>query len=410
MLAKQLHRDMIIAAALAVAPASVFSQSTTNLSADQNWRIDNMQFDLVLDGLHLSDQSTVAQPAERVIYFSNSAGEINKANLEQSGSAQEKPLLTFKNVKNVHLKNCSINASDTKIPLKLNGAQNVVIDNCTIIGGTEESIEILRGQHYVLRNVTFVTQGNRAMSVKGGVDGLSIVRSHFTGTPVLELPQIGFISELLSGRSFVGPFAGGGHFIELGNWSEYDFQSGRGKTRNVSIDATSFESKMTSLVDVEHKTFAVQAWPNAESAIGTDILTLKPAQIDGVGEDFRTQWESLATQFQSIEPEVTLAQERDFLKFQRNVWVNHPFFAAVFNQDDRLIYSRRHGWITLATQDINGAFSTGSWIFQHSSSQWFMYVGGGSVDGTATWYKPSTQTYCKGQLTTCTLQARTEGN
>lgn len=88
---------------------------------------------------------------------------------------------------------------------------------------SEDALDIVRGESYVFRNVEFISRGDRAVTIKGGVNGAFFLGCRFAG------------------RTSTGAL------VEFGNWSDYDVLE-RPRTRNLFFDAANvFEIQRTAV-------------------------------------------------------------------------------------------------------------------------------------------------------------------
>jgi len=125
---------------------------------------------------------------------------------------------SFFQVRNLIIEDCTLEANIVEEALKFTHCNYVWVRDCTLIGGSEDALDIVKGANYLFENVRFVSRGARAVTIKGGAENI-----HFTGC------------------TFSGT-ARGGAFLEIGDWTDYDQYQIR-PTRRVWIDDTNtFES------------------------------------------------------------------------------------------------------------------------------------------------------------------------
>ena len=208
-------------------------------------RISNRDFDLVIEGVDLLDtrdgRIAYTGPGRRRQVFPAVGG-------DQPG---DQHTLSFGSMRRVLIRNCDIRADRIEEALKLSASHDIVVDNCRLEGGGEDALDIVRGSGYVFRNVTFVARGGRAATVKGGARRVDFINCRFTGTP----------SE--------------GHFVELGNWSDYDILE-RPETTEIRIDdATRFASGRT-----DAPPYAVQILYAQPPAMQGEFVTIPRVFID----------------------------------------------------------------------------------------------------------------------------------
>lgn len=121
--------------------------------------------------------------------------------------------LSFFRVNYLIIEDCRLEADIVEEALKFSDCHYVWVRNCTLIGGHEDALDVVRGSNLIFENVHFISRGARAATIKGGVDTAYFIDCKFTGS------------------------AATGAFIELGDWTDYDKVS-RSPTRNIHIDAS----------------------------------------------------------------------------------------------------------------------------------------------------------------------------
>jgi hypothetical protein len=116
---------------------------------------------------------------------------------------------------NLTIDSCKIDGQGASEGLKLSFCRNVVVSNCEIIGGTEDCVDIVRGENIKFENCTFFASSSTKQHItcKGGVKNISFVDCRFIG-------------------SFKNWWNGA--CIDLGNWTDYD-DVDRPKVRNINI-------------------------------------------------------------------------------------------------------------------------------------------------------------------------------
>lgn len=113
------------------------------------------------------------------------------------------------------INNCEINGSGVSEGLKLSFCRNVNVDNCTIFGGYEDCVDIVRGENITFKNCKFISQNSKQhITAKAGIKNLSFINCTFVN----------------SFRKFYD-----GACIDLGNWADYD-DVDRPMVRNVLIE------------------------------------------------------------------------------------------------------------------------------------------------------------------------------
>ena len=126
--------------------------------------------------------------------------------------------LSFGKEDGLLLRNCFISAERVTEALKFSACRNVVVEDCLILGGPEDAVDIVRGENYYFRRVTFVARGEYAVTIKAGVRHVRFLECRFRGRP------------------------GSGVFLDLGNWADYEIEK-RNPTVDVAVSLSSvFES------------------------------------------------------------------------------------------------------------------------------------------------------------------------
>lgn len=161
----------------------------------------------VISGLNLIDRTDGLQRMN----FADTEMVCFPGPIEKRFSADQHTL-AFLGADNVIIEECTIEASVVEEALKFSDCRNVWVRNCTLIGGREDALDVVRGGNLIFENITFVSRGARAVTIKGGVDNVWFVGCDFSGS------------------------ATSGAFIELGDWSDYDKEP-QPPTRNIFIDA-----------------------------------------------------------------------------------------------------------------------------------------------------------------------------
>lgn len=114
----------------------------------------------------------------------------------------------------ISLNNCEINGAGVSEGLKLSFCRNVHVNNCTIFGGYEDCVDIVRGENISFVDCKFIAQNTKQhITAKGGVKNLSFDNCTFVNS----------FSKFYDGAC-----------IDLGNWTDYD-DVDRPMMRNISI-------------------------------------------------------------------------------------------------------------------------------------------------------------------------------
>ncbi len=102
----------------------------------------------------------------------------------------------------IRIENCTIDAGPVAEGLKLSYCYDVIVKNCTIIGGYEDCVDIVRGGFMLFENCRFVSNNTK---------------HHFT-------IKCQAFNITIKDCVFVNDFKKiiDGAFVDLGNWSDYD--------------------------------------------------------------------------------------------------------------------------------------------------------------------------------------------
>jgi hypothetical protein len=112
------------------------------------------------------------------------------------------------------IENCEIDANGVAEGLKLSYCSNVKVLNCTIIGGYEDCVDIVRGSNILFKNCKFIAKNTKHhFTIKCMVDSVQIIDCEF----------INEFNNLLDGAC-----------VDLGNWADYDVED-LPKTKNIEI-------------------------------------------------------------------------------------------------------------------------------------------------------------------------------
>tara|TARA_Y100000004_G_scaffold43674_1_gene47883 strand:- start:13187 stop:13852 length:666 start_codon:yes stop_codon:yes gene_type:complete len=118
------------------------------------------------------------------------------------------------------IKNCTIDGSLGGEGLKISFCYNVYVEGCTIIGGVEDCVDIVRGGDITFCDCKFISNNTKQhITVKGGAKNINFINC-----------------------TFVGDYScwWDGAFIDLGNWTDYD-DVNRPRVRNVKIEGCKIE-------------------------------------------------------------------------------------------------------------------------------------------------------------------------
>ena len=83
-------------------------------------------------------------------------------------------------VSGITIPDAGVNALDYSDVLKFSNCSNCTIDGCTIHGGKEDSIDVVRGSNYIIRNSTLLPYKN-GITLKGSINGVRLENIEFDG-------------------------------------------------------------------------------------------------------------------------------------------------------------------------------------------------------------------------------------
>ncbi len=58
--------------------------------------------------------------------------------------------------------------------LKFSKCENVLVENCRVVGGIEDNVDIVQGRNYLLRSCRLKPTGKNGVTAKGAVDGIEL--------------------------------------------------------------------------------------------------------------------------------------------------------------------------------------------------------------------------------------------
>lgn len=116
----------------------------------------------------------------------------------------------------LEIDSCTIDGGGVSEGLKLSFCRNVIVRNSQIIGGSEDCVDIVRGENITFENCTFFANPDTKQHItcKGGAKNITFKNCKFVG-------------------SFKNWWDGA--CIDLGNWTDYD-DVDRPMVRNVNIE------------------------------------------------------------------------------------------------------------------------------------------------------------------------------
>jgi len=79
--------------------------------------------------------------------------------------------------------------------LKFSNCWNVNVNNCVVVGGKEDCVDMCRGGGYVVQNSEMLIMGKNGITAKCGIDGLRIEGITFNGKGHYSEIEIGMFSK-----------------------------------------------------------------------------------------------------------------------------------------------------------------------------------------------------------------------
>lgn len=121
----------------------------------------------------------------------------------------------------IRIEDCTIDAGPVAEGLKLSYCHDVIVKNCTIIGGFEDCVDIVRGGFMIFENCRFVSKNTKHhFTIKCNAYNITIKDCVFVND----------FNKLIDGA-----------FVDLGNWSDYDVDD-LPKTKDIYIVDCKFEN------------------------------------------------------------------------------------------------------------------------------------------------------------------------
>ena len=119
------------------------------------------------------------------------------------------------------IENCVIDANGVAEGLKLSYCHDVTVRKCTIIGGYEDCVDIVRGGRILFENCRFIANNTKHhFTIKCMVNDVTIINSVFVNN----------FNKIWDGA-----------FVDMGNWGTYNKED-IPKTNNIKIINCSFEN------------------------------------------------------------------------------------------------------------------------------------------------------------------------
>ena len=121
----------------------------------------------------------------------------------------------------IRIEDCTIDAGPVAEGLKLSYCSDVIVKNCTIIGGFEDCVDIVRGGFMIFENCRFVSKNTKHhFTIKCNASNITIKDCVFVND----------FNKLIDGA-----------FVDLGNWSDYDVDD-LPRTKDIYIVDCKFEN------------------------------------------------------------------------------------------------------------------------------------------------------------------------
>ena len=121
----------------------------------------------------------------------------------------------------IRIEDCTIDAGPVAEGLKLSYCHDVIVKNCTIIGGFEDCVDIVRGGFMIFENCKFVSKNTKHhFTIKCNASNITIKDCVFVND----------FNKLIDGA-----------FVDLGNWSDYDIDD-LPRTKDIYIIDYKFEN------------------------------------------------------------------------------------------------------------------------------------------------------------------------
>ena len=121
----------------------------------------------------------------------------------------------------IRIEDCTIDAGPVAEGLKLSYCSDVIVKNCTIIGGFEDCVDIVRGGFMIFENCRFVSKNTKHhFTIKCNASNITIKDCVFVND----------FNKLIDGA-----------FVDLGNWSDYDVDD-LSRTKDIYIIDYKFEN------------------------------------------------------------------------------------------------------------------------------------------------------------------------
>lgn len=121
----------------------------------------------------------------------------------------------------IRIEDCLIDAGPVAEGLKFSYCHDVVVQNCTIIGGFEDCVDIVRGGFMIFEKCRFVSKNTKHhFTIKCNASNITIKDCVFVND----------FNKLIDGA-----------FVDLGNWSDYDIED-LPRTKDIYIIDYDFEN------------------------------------------------------------------------------------------------------------------------------------------------------------------------
>tara|TARA_B100002019_G_C21119205_1_gene522454 strand:+ start:180 stop:788 length:609 start_codon:yes stop_codon:yes gene_type:complete len=121
----------------------------------------------------------------------------------------------------IRIEDCTIDAGPVAEGLKFSYCHDVIVQNCTIIGGFEDCVDIVRGGFMIFEKCRFVSKNTKHhFTIKCNASNITIKDCVFVND----------FNKLIDGA-----------FVDLGNWSDYDIDD-LPKSKEIYIIDYKFEN------------------------------------------------------------------------------------------------------------------------------------------------------------------------
>jgi hypothetical protein len=427
--------------------------ASASLEPATDWRMANQVYDLVLNPETLAELTDhpferYSQDGEERLIISDLRDGLWRldANLQlfQSHGPDidlaalqgDQHTLALDKAFNVLIERLDIYAHAVEEALKFSACGNIVVRNCRIVSwaGSEDAVDVVRGQNYIFDSCRFIGLGTRVMTLKGSARHVDIVRSQFGLKGEADFFQVFRASSFMIGDRmyFAGDqLIGEGTIpdwiypcllfssrralcIELGGWSIYDIgylnEAGELEFRPLMSDIeveADFIDAMNDGCDRRNDQVPVLKWPTVGS-LRSSGWVFEPTETlvygDLIGFFYDESTEPSAAE--EAELRELLGDELDYYGVELPRYSvpegrlgNQRFFGTLFNVDGHFLYSPELGWLYQWLEGGIGhdLMQPGIWLFHYASGSYIAYLGGEPLP-SAWWWDASEGVYLYGAL------------